>query len=352
VAFLTGWTKRAPITVDATKVGSGGVSAFPMLVPVTLPDAVIAGLAYTDGRDLRFCNDAADVTYPHELVSIDTVAKTCQVWVKVPTILSVADTVIYANIGNPAATMPSAAEQQATWASAVEAAWHFEQPTGAVLDSTENANNSTLRQSAYTASGKIDAGEAFVPIQRIEVPIATAPETGTVSIAAWVRSTSTVLEHNVIAGNQVCANRYMVGIEISTHPRVFWYTIDDGVGFQCVIDSAKTYLNQWHLLRWEWGGGFRIYEDGLLIGSAAKATSPIINGTWWLGNDIYDSRLRGQLDEASVTTASRNAAWALTEYNNQSAPGTFSAWGAVETLSSGTRLFHPRLNAGFNPRLY
>jgi len=120
-----------------------------------MPAAMWAQLSNADGRDLRVTAADGETVLNHELVSIVPATPTLEMWVSVPAVASAADTVVYLYWGNAAATMPSAASQQAVWTVGDwEAVWHCAEASGDLIDATGNGWTMTGAGSpTYRAAG-------------------------------------------------------------------------------------------------------------------------------------------------------------------------------------------------------
>jgi len=356
MAFLPGWTKRKGFDVNHLLVGAGGVSDFSMLMPMTMPDDVIAGLAYTDGRDIRFCSDDALTTYSHELVAIDTVAKTLQVWVRVPSLSSVADTTVWMNFGNPAAAMPSAAEQRATWADAGR--WHLEETSGTFYDATANGNNGSDNVSATGKLGIIGGGQEFNYTSDyigISGPVlGTIGPTSVFTLSAWVRPhtyQADWADRRSAVGAAVNKNDFeaLIGLRYTSGGLKNKLSLEIGKAYvdsQSLVASATYTIDQWYYLV----GVFNNGSAELFINGVSQGTvtySATTNGATAHANGFgigcepdffannFPYRWNGNLDEARARIGAPSVPWVITEYNNQSAPDTFGTWGAVESAGGG-----------------
>jgi hypothetical protein len=69
-------------------------------------------------------------------------------------------------------------------------------------------------------------------------------------------------------------------------------------------------------------------DRGLLVGGTTGVTMCI-------GNDVNTASrfFNGKIDEARIASVGRSADWITTEYNNQSAPGTFETLGSEVSLA-------------------
>ena len=131
-----------------------------------LPDELFS-LCQSDGGDICFTSDSAGTTQlPVELVSIDTSAKTAEIWVAVP-LTAATDATIYVWYGNGGTTLAQPAPidtygSQAVWSTvgSITSVWHLgETGSGAAgdyEDSTATAKNSTNTSGQPSAvSGQI-----------------------------------------------------------------------------------------------------------------------------------------------------------------------------------------------------
>ena len=115
---------------------------------------------------------------------------------------------------------------------------------------------------------------------------------------------------------------------------LFWHSSNIRVELQRSLNvlydvSAPSY-SAWHYLAFTWDINSKViqtYIDGVVVGSGGYFDGPIGNPTQILsiGKNANHSGyvFNGIIDEARVQSISRPAGWILTEYNNQSTPGTF-----------------------------
>src|SRR3972149_6789274 len=142
--FNDSWQFRKEITIDATKVSSGPHTNFPVLVNLT-SDASLATNAQADGDDILFTSSGGATQLSHEIEKYGSSTGALVAWVKVTSLPSSTDTVIFMYYGNGSAT--SQQNATAVWDANYTAVWHLkETPTGAsgeVKYSTSNAKNGT-----------------------------------------------------------------------------------------------------------------------------------------------------------------------------------------------------------------
>jgi len=133
--YDTGWQYRKEITIDNTKV-SASLSDFPVLIDII--DADLASNAQADGDDILFTDDS-DVKLSHEIELYNSTTGHLVAWVKVPSLSSSIDTVIYVYYGN--SSVGSQQDVNNVWDSDFVMVQHLEEASGNVLDSTTNGNN-------------------------------------------------------------------------------------------------------------------------------------------------------------------------------------------------------------------
>jgi len=117
MAFPTGWGRKQTITIDNTKVsGSGSHTNLPVLITLDHLDSEIvdagSNSALNGGGDLRFSSDSAGTTQLSlDVVSFVTNAtpgsRSCELWVKVPSVSTSVDTIIYVWYKKAAETQPA-----------------------------------------------------------------------------------------------------------------------------------------------------------------------------------------------------------------------------------------------------
>src|SRR3989338_6035183 len=101
--FNDSWQFRKEITIDATKVSSGPHTNFPVLVNLT-SDASLATNAQADGDDILFTSSDGTTKLSHEIEKYTSATGELVAWVKVPSLPSASNTVLYMYYGNAAAT--------------------------------------------------------------------------------------------------------------------------------------------------------------------------------------------------------------------------------------------------------
>ena len=337
--FESSWPYRKSITIDHTKV-SGDLTDFPVLVSLTA-DADLAARAQADGDDICFTAADGATRLVHEIESYS--AGTLVAWVKVPSVSSATDTVIYMLYGNP-----SAANQEnvtAMW-SDEKAVWHMGETDAMVEDATGNGHDaSAVSGLPSSTTGKIGAANDFVDTESdyITVPVHSDLDgSGSFTVSAWIYSRSNgASDYEPIAGTHATGWIFTL---YGTSPAnaLQYYT------------SSSSFLNSgvnvtegaWSHVAMVYENGVptattdgKFYINGVQVGSsvncydqAAGANLTIgAGGAGWTGY-----RFEGIIDELRIARAARSAAWMLASYNNQGSPSTFMSVGAEEANFIGT----------------
>ena len=309
---------RRQITINKSKV-TGTHTDFPVLIDVTLDSTHVQS---ANGYDVIF-TDSAGVQLSHEIESYNSGTGRIIAWVKVPSIGSLADTVLYVYYGNP--TITTDPSTTATWPADYESVWHLKEdpgPGGAgdIKDSTSNAVNATA-QASMVAGDSISAvvGNGMDFDGTDDELTFTNGFTGTSNhtISAWVNQRTSSASRDTIfsIGNGVAdQNRYIYSAATD---------LDVAVAFYANTYDTNTSIegSGWKHLAWVYDGtSSSLFLDGVLTaGPAAQSGANTAGTAGSIGNATWGARnLNGQLDEVRFRTSVVSAGWITTEYNNQS----------------------------------
>ena len=133
------WSYVKKITIDYTKV-QGDQENFPVLL-YEASDADLAAHAQDSGYDLVFTDRYNLTQYSHELEKFDGDTGELWAWVRIPSLSSTQDTIVYLYYGNP-----SSGDQQhvaETWDANYMMVQHLDQSSGVFADSTSQGNDGT-----------------------------------------------------------------------------------------------------------------------------------------------------------------------------------------------------------------
>lgn len=338
----------SPFTVNHTLVPSTQTD-FPVLVSVTDTRLKTTGngghVADAQGDDIRPYSDTgltSALTFEREFY--DAAAGTVVMWVKVPSLSSSVDYVIYLGYGDTALTTDGSSNT--TWDSNYLGVWHLGDGTTLSLsDSTSNTYTLTNTATVGATTGKVDGGagtfngttQALNTTSNI-----TMSGVNKVTLSMWI---------NIPAYN----NSDDILAEWSTN-----FNSINGL----LVDPNSSSTTQWdlsmhsfspagynsgHFTRPATGVHYCVFTfdrtTGTAIGVAAwidgvSQTMTQDNATDLASGVFSDlplylaargaSSLAQQLtymDEVRLSKVLRAADWTTTEYNNQSAPTTFAPIG-------------------------
>lgn len=314
-------------------------------------------VANANGYDIRPYSDAALTTaLTFELVpgTYNASTGTFEMWVLVP---SLADGyVVHLCYGD--ASLTTDGSSTSTWPSQYKGVYHFGSSASLSLsDSTSNANTLT-NSGAVAAAGKIGGGASVngtsdYLVTGSNIGISGA---GTRTLKLWVNPNAVTTPSKYLLA---------MGVDDGTfHP----FDLAVGVGGTGVIydynsatdwQSAGSAISPSVMSRLvitynggaiQTAGSVKIYKDGSLVtisatggGTGVLNTSAApLNIGRYQGNSNF---IGGILDEVQASNTEDSANWITTEYNNQSAPGTFSVLG-TEVAVGGASPTYPQIERG------
>src|SRR3989344_5299944 len=148
--YDTAWQYREKITVNPVKVGSGGVTNFPMLFSETAADLRFTDsggkVASSTAGEIVF-TDANDTKLDHEIESYTSTTGALVAWVKAPLLSSTSTTVFYIYYGNSTVTTYQA-NPTGVWTNSYAGVYHLgdgdSTDASFYKDATSNARHGTL----------------------------------------------------------------------------------------------------------------------------------------------------------------------------------------------------------------
>jgi hypothetical protein len=335
------WQARKSITIDGSKV-TATLSSFPVLVSIT--DSALAASAQAGGADILFTASDGSTKLDHEIENFTPATGSLTAWVRVPTLASGTNTVIYMYYGN--STVGSQQNPTGVWNDGglnyFKGVWHLHNNTGvSVLDSTTYANTGTPRNNSVQTGGQIDGSLTFVSssYQHVTVPAdADLQMWDDMTISGWMKTGTTDAQSRLIAA------KWKTG---GSNRKNYWFGKLYGFGtnhflaFQ--INVNEYILGPWNLAdnNWHYVAGVSnksnlklyLYVDGVQINNSAYS-----GGSTTGGEDLNIGKSpddgfqlwNGALDEIHLSRVSRSSAWIAAEYANQNSPSTFYSVGSEE----------------------
>lgn len=348
--FSDNWAYRKTITINESMIsGSSSLTNFPLLVSLS-SDSGLAANAQDDGDDIVFTSFNGEVL-SHEIEKFDGSTGELVAWLRIPSLASTTNTVIYIYYGNP-----SASNQQrptAVWESQYQIVQHMEETsTSSTIntDSTMYVNNA-IKETANRptpATGQIAGSQdksisALANDWYIQNP---APPSGTqdYTISFWVDPNNAGNYNAIYWGNN--------GSDVATFAILLVQTTGRArlAYNQSTVLNATTDMNgagYYHVVLTRSGNTHTFYIDGAAAGSVSSSTSLTFSGTCpmhlvnsWSGTDCVNNANTTNtmaIDEFKYALGvAKSADWIATEYNNQESPATYLTVGSEEKGPSPT----------------
>jgi hypothetical protein len=346
------WEYRKSITIPAAKV-IGTLSDFPVLIYLA-SDIDLAAYAKDDGTSIVFTTSDGTTKLSHEIESFTKATGTLTAWVKVPSLSSSEDTVLWMYYGNT-----GAADQQDVanvWSNGYNAVWHLKEAgsgaAGEYLDSTMNGNDGqggggTATQVPTEVGGKIATAQEF---DGDNDHIVTGSDStidqiwaagGTFS--AWIRPDTIGENSEGRISDKTSAATAAYGWCLAT------YTGNElrfRRGYATTVGAWTTpadslVMGSWHHVVVTYTDGTAndptIYLDGNPVpvteNAAPGGTQRSDAGySWRIGNRAGGTNYSfdGIIDEIRASKSIRSADWIATEYENQNDPPGFISAGSAE----------------------
>lgn len=340
--FSNGYTYRRELVVDSSKVGATETN-FPIMVSVTNDSlkSVSEGGNVVNGTylDIRF--ETTDGTQlSHEIITYaDTTGKVVA-HVKIPSLSSSVDTTIYMYYG----AEPEASEEDVAnvW-TVYEAVWHLEEnPSGTapqIVDATGNGYDMTSQGSMTTGDmssiGDLTALDFDGVNDYLETPASHSTYSGVSGEvmwhSCWIDNLSSVTSNDMtISFGQYFGDSFIDG-------EMLIQSSGDNSGWSAATSAGDSNP---HLMvgYYDQGGEYIIYKDGLEVLQKNTSDTEAGTGTIRIGNGHGSAGTREVLmtmGEVRWAKSNLGADWALTEYKNQSDPGTFLSLGSEEEVEGG-----------------
>lgn len=337
-------TYRKSITIDNLRVDADQTD-FPVLVLV-VNDADIGRNIDASGLNIRFTSSDGTTLLKYQRTSFSVSGGLANgvFFVKVPTVATAADTVIYIYFDNISPT--DGADPTNVWNTAFKAVYHLEESgngtSGEFTDSTSNAINGTGTSSPTRATGQIDYGQTFDKVDDAIAVTRTVLSAG-LTYSAWIKTTST----DATVGYSGDSANMVIGDH--TNGVVATFGIHDGKvryghyagGWFFATSSASVNDGNWHhiaVTHISATGVVQIYVDGVPDGTMTKTYDTTYTafdqiGAGYLNAIGRDDFFDGMIDEVRISSGARSASWLKFEYYN-TVNGNQLTWGTQEPPNS------------------
>ena len=325
-SWLSGWSYRKKIVISKSKVDAD-LTDFPLLVKLNA-DTAVGTKGLSTGYDLRFTSSDGTtlLAYERESFAVSSSKATANIWVKVPTITTASDTVIYMYYGKADAV--DGASQSNVWNSNYTAVWHLNE-TGTnpqVFDATSNNTDSTSQVWTPTASSKIAGGAGFGSGKGVYFNSTNVSTINSVSF--WVKL-NTIRESGII-GSSASTNVFIDNLG------PIYYTAGSSNNVSVNPSFATGIWYYMSIIRN--GTSVDFYKNGVQV--ETTKTLSVNNDLTFTGIGILpgysDTYLDGYLDELRVSTINRSASWAKFEYYNMASTNNQLVISAQEQNTSAS----------------
>jgi biopolymer transport protein ExbB len=285
-----------------------------------------------NGYDIMFFADEAQtirLKWDVEIYDGDT--GTLIAWVKIPTLSHSSDTIFYMQYGNATISSFQGGATGSAYDSYYVGIYHF--PNGYALsaaDATAHGHYGIITDASATF-GIIDGAASFDGVTatiQINGKLFHGLTQGTYEM--WVCPTSFPAEAIICYEDGGGHNGFNVEFAGATSP------LKLNLGSNTFIESATSTWDAdtwYHIVITFDGANVIFYINGALDINHANSSLPgtTVNNTQ-LGcsyDGVYDNFYAGYLDEVRISNKVRSASWILTQYNNQSNPGSIAAPGFI-----------------------
>jgi Concanavalin A-like lectin/glucanases superfamily len=359
-AFPNGYSYCKVVTTQHTMVpGTNDLTNYPLTVILTDNDLrTVGNLGFVNnanGYDIGFYPDCSGsgAALKWEMESYSPTTGAIVAHVLRPTLSHTADDTIGMYYGGSFSSFQSTAS--AVWNTNYIGVWHL--PNGTVLtaqDSTSNGNNGTVI-GPTAATGQLGGGASYdgAPGRSIDVGSGLGG-LSTLTFSGWLKPNGFGDDgFSAIIGcavNRAQATNPYTDALLAVTSGTIVFALSPLGGPRYFYSSAATLTtgNWFYIVATYDGSTLRIFQNGSELGTGMPASgittpNPPSN-SYLLGQmgiqptDI--GQVNGMLDEIRISNTNRSADWILTEYRNQTAPGTYISAGSRITGGGGGRVRH------------
>ena len=316
------WSYRKKLIIDSTYVDSS-LSNFPVLVKIdSSADLDFSKVSGSSGEDIRFTDSSGNPLY-YEIERWNDGSNLAEIWVKIPTISSSADTDFYLYYGNSGASDGQSAPN--VWDSDYEMVHHLqESPSGTGgthYDSTSNdIDGTTVGDVTTDTAGKIDGADQFDGTDD-EISISLTV-TNTFTMEMWIY-TETL---GGTWGTLFSGDGDTEGIWYQeTNDRISYYYS----GTDHLSTTVVPHDSWQHISIVNNAGSATFYLNGAADGTTTSA--PGFDAAF-IGNDDLNEAFKGKIDEVRISSSPRSASWIKAAYNSES--DTLISYGTEETSTT------------------
>lgn len=286
----------------------------------------------SSGYDIRPYSDSALTTpLTFELVYYNATTGAFEMHIKIPTLSTSTDTVIYMAFGDSGISTDGSSTS--TWNSSFKGVFHLKDGTTlAVTDSSQTGNNGT-NNGATATTGQIDGGASFNGTnQTVDLGTTNVPIRSAITVSGWFKTTAATAKilsrwDDATAGLNwlMIAGTNDINVYAAQANNNAWNATATGMtsGAWTFIAFASSGSNAITLYK---------NDDSPISGSNLFPTPGVDGPKVVLGagqnGTGYVDLFNGQADEIRISDSVRSTSWMTADYNSQKASSTFITWGA------------------------
>jgi len=313
-----------------------------MLISIT--DSDLKNKARSDGFDIVFTDSDGTTKLDHEVESYNSGTGELIAWIRIPSLSSSVNNIIYIYYGNSQSTT-SQENGSGVWDIHFMGVWHIsETGTGTRYDSTGNINHGTPGNydNDEATTGKIDGADDFGGSDDYIQTTSSESQSSThFTWECWFKTDTVTNPHHLIWEGIGTENGYGAGQE--AHLSINWYNQNNVLACfyganeanSVVITTPFSDTTTYHHAAFVMTDPGttpvgELFLDGSSVGTDTGTDA--LRTTWdtnlRIGSPGANQRyFDGIIDEVRVSNTTRSAEWIDTEYNNLNSPSTFSSMG-------------------------
>ena len=361
---LDDWDHYQTITIQASQV-DGDLTDYPVYVDLSDLGSAFFSSVRSDGGDIRVTKSDGTTEVAREVVSIDTVAETGELYFLADgTLSSSTNTEFRIYYGKSDATEPGVTStygRNNTWVDYELVAHMEEDPSGSapqITDSTGNGNDGTSEGSMTTGdqvSGQLgnaiahDGTDDKINFGNIDI-------TNNVTMQCWAKTTQSsgppyFFSKDNFGGGGTRA--WYMQFDLANDDVLFIvfsntsgnknykhnnFNMNDGnwhsYAMTLATNDFKPYIEGTEVT----GGNLTINTEATVNALPSSTTNVVTGGG---ANINATGSVDAQMDEVRISSVARSSDWLSTEYSNQSNPSSFYTIGSQQ--SPGEAAFVPRI---------
>lgn len=328
------WSNKYKITIPAAVI-NGDLENFPVYVDLADLPLSFFGTVQGSGADIRITKADQKTQLAFELVELNTVNKTGELWFKADSLSSTQENIFYLWFGNPNAQAYSRIDEFGTenvWTEGYVGVWHInEDPDMSNYKDSSSYHNDGIATNLSSDDPIISKLGKAVNLdgssESILIPTSSSLTTLRMTLSAWFKTDSTsfapIIEYNT-GGAPGVHSWYNVASwggsgtnfidTVSTH-----HVIDDGN-----LSGVNTSTWYYHSSSYDGNNGRfllnGILEDNSILGNFTPKTDTNLYLGLRPNSLIY---FNGTIDEVRISNMPKSIDWVKTEYLNQKDTGVF-----------------------------